>query len=157
MDTVPFRLRSTLERHGVMYETIRHRRDYTAQETAEHTKTPGREFAKAVLMRLDGNFAMAVVPADHRVEVDQIRKLTGAKEVRLGTERELRDLCPDCEPGATPPFGNLYNLPVYLSDWLTGDEWITFNAGTHEQAIRMRLSEYMRIVQPQVLDFSTQH
>lgn len=157
MYNIPYRLKSALETNKISFEALKHRRDFTAQEAAEDTRTPGVEFAKTVFIRVDGEFAMAVLPAHHRVNLDELRRNINAREVRLATETEIRNICPDCEVGAEPPFGNLYNLPVFLSSWLTGDEYITFNAGTHEDAIRMKYQDYVDMVRPRVIDFSTQH
>ena len=87
----------------------------------------------------------------------KLRRLTGAKEVDLATEDEIGGICHDCEIGAEPPFGNLYDLPVYISRELARDHEITFNAGTHEDAIRMSYADFERLVQPLMLDLATDH
>ncbi len=148
------RLRSFLESGGVAYETIHHLPDYTAQETASHTRTKGREFAKPVLLRADDRYVMAVVPAHRRVNLDRAREAVGARQVRLAREEEIRDLFPDSDVGAEPPFGNLYGLPVYASPELAEQERITFNAGSHEECIRMRWADYERLVRPAVVDLT---
>lgn len=154
MSTLPRRLLSFLEEHAIDFETVHHRRDYTAQEAAAHTHTSGREFAKTVLIWIDNTYALAVLPAHHHVDLEQLRVALGAQEVKLATEAEMQELCPDCETGALPPFGNLYGLPVYVSTTLKAEDRITFNAGTHEDAIRMPYGDFTRLVQPQILDFS---
>lgn len=157
MVQVTDRLRSVLDQHQVPYEVVRHARDYTAQRAAQDTHTPGMEFAKVVFVRADGRFVMAVLPAHHRVNLGEMRQALRARDVRLATEDETRRLCPDAEVGAAPPFGMLFDVPVYVSSWMTGDEKITFNAGSHEEAMRINFSDYMKIVQPEVIDFSTSH
>lgn len=158
MPTVSNRLKSFLSERAVAYETIHHHPRYTAQQIAADTHTPGREFAKTVILRVDGDWAMAVLPAHHLVDCEKLCQALGAKEVRLSSEDEIRDLirehCPECELGAVPPFGNLYGLPVYISAAMTADERITFNAGTHEDVIRMGYSDFEKLVQPRVIDFS---
>ncbi len=154
MPTISKRLQSFLDEHAVPYEVIHHRRDYTAQETAADTHTPGKEFAKTVMLWVDGNYAMAVLPAHRMVDFDKLRQALSAKEVKLASEDEIRELCPDCEAGAVPPFGNLYSLPVYVSEDTAEDERITFNAGTHEDAIRMAYKDFEKLVQPTILQLS---
>jgi Ala-tRNA(Pro) deacylase len=154
MSTQPFRFKALLDDHGVAYEVIHHRRDYTAQETAADTHTPGRMFAKCVLIWRDGAYAMAVLPAHHVVDMRKLCQVLGAKEVKLASEEEIRELCPDCEAGALPPFGNLYDMPVYVSRALTDAEHITFNAGTHSDVVRMRYADWEKLAQPHVADFS---
>ena len=154
MDEPSQRLLALLDSHGIAYERVRHPRDYTAQETAAHTHTPGREFAKAVLLRLSDGHAMAVLPAHHRVDLERLGAALGGREVELASEPQIAELCPDCEVGALPPFGNLYGLPVYASPALASNERITCVAGSHADVIRLAWSDYERLVQPQIVDFS---
>jgi len=148
------KLRTYLEEQGIRYHVIHHRRDYTAQGAAADTHTPGREFAKSVVLRVDGSFAIAVLPAHCRIDLEKARRELGAQAMALATEEEIQRLCPDCEVGAEPPFGNLYGLPVYLDRQLTADEQITFNAGTHEDAVRIRTGDFQRAANPRVLDLA---
>lgn len=149
------RLRSVLEDHRILHELLRHRPDYTAQETAQDTETRGRDFAKVVVVQVDGSPAMLLLPADHRVDFERLKKSLDAESVRMATEDEMRALFPDCEVGAEPPFGNLYGLPVFASTAFSRDQHITFNAGDHEDVIRMSFADFERLVEPKPLDFST--
>ncbi len=143
------RLTAFLDANGVEYEILHHRPDFTAQETAEDTHTPGREFAKTVILDVGvGGHAMAVVPAVCHLDLERIRHEIGTSRVRLADESEMRALCPDCEVGAAPPFGNLYAVPVFVDPSLAEDEYVTFNAGSHDTAVRMRYSEFRRLVAP---------
>jgi len=148
------RLTSFLDENGVDYETLHYPLDYTAQEKAADTHTPGIEFAKTVLVQVDDDYAMAVLPAHHRVDLEKLRSMLGAGRVRLAPENETAGLFPDCDVGAEPPFGNLYDLPVYLSSAMVDDEAITFSAGTHEHVMRMRFADFEMLVQPEVLDYT---
>jgi len=148
------RLQSFLQESGVAYETITHAADFTAQQTAADTHTPGREFAKTVLVDIDGSFALAVLPAHHKVDFDMLGDALGARLVELADEDKMGKLCPDCEAGAVPPFGSLYELPVYLSTAMLGDEHITFNAGNHRTAVRMLFRDYQSLAKPQAVDYS---
>jgi Ala-tRNA(Pro) deacylase len=148
------RLQEFLDEHGVEYEAIHHRLDYRACKTAQDTHTPPGEFAKTVFVRVDGRIVMAVLPASKTVALGKLRRGLGARDVQLAREWEFSELCPDCEPGAAPPFGNLYDLPVYVSPALTRDDEITFNAGSHEDAVRMAYGDFERLVKPRVLPLS---
>jgi Ala-tRNA(Pro) deacylase len=97
---------------------------------------------------------MAVLPAHREVDLEALRRALNAQVVNLASEEELEVLYPDCEPGAMPPFGSLYHMPVYLSADLSSSETITFNAGTHVEAIRMAYQDFLRLAQPQMLSFS---
>jgi Ala-tRNA(Pro) deacylase len=152
MTKIVARLQQFLDENGVEYDVIHHEEDFRARRTASDTHTPPDDFAKTVFLRLDGRDVMAVVPANHDVAVKKLREASAAKDVRLTTEAHSEGLCPDCEVGAAPPFGNLYDLPVYVSDVLAADEKITFNGGNHRNAVRMRFSDFERLVKPEVIE-----
>jgi len=145
------RLKTFLDGEGVSYHVIHHRPDFRARETAADTDTPLEAFAKTVILWVDGSPVMALVPASRDVALSRLRRALGAAEVRLAQEREIRVLCPDCEPGAAPPFGPLYGMPVFASPALARDEAITFNGGDHENALRMTWRDFARIVHPRVV------
>ena len=154
MSEIVKRLHDLLDRSGVEYEIIHHHQDVTAEQTAADTHTPKSDFAKTVFVWLDGGYALAVLPASNFVSVSKLERSLGVDEVRLASEFEMGDLCLDCEVGAAPPFGNLYDLPVYVCPALARDERITFNAGTHQDAVRMRYADFERLVRPKVVAMS---
>ena len=147
-------LRSHLDGQHIPYEAIHHRREYTAQETAADTHTPGGSFAKTVIISVDQSFGVFVLPAVRQVDLNKVARGLGAAQVRLATEQEIAGLCPECEVGAMPPFGQFFKLPTYVSHHLAQDRMITFNAGTHEEAFRMLYRDYAVAVQPTVMDFT---
>lgn len=141
-----------LDANHVPYEVLHHQVDYTAQETAADTHTPGREFAKTVVLDVGAGHAMAVVPAPYRVDLEKIRQSVGTRQVSLASELEMSQLCPGCDVGAEPPLGNLFNMPVFVDPMLEEDETITFNGGTHNDAIRMRYDDFKNLVHPLSMD-----
>lgn len=145
------KLKEFLDSHGVKYVTISHSQAYTAQRIAELTHIPGKELAKTVIVKLDDKFAMAVLPASKRVDLDYLKRGAKAKQVELASEAEFKDLFPDCEVGAMPPFGNLYDMDVYVAEQLTGDEEIAFNAGSHTELVRMSYEDFDNLVKPKVI------
>jgi Ala-tRNA(Pro) deacylase len=148
------RLSELLDDSEVGYETIHHQADYRATQVAADTHTLPEEFAKTVFVWIDGQYALAVLPATHTVSVRKLSHSLGAQEVRLASEWEMKDLCPDAEVGAAPPFGNLFDLPVYVCPVLGRDESITFNAGTHTDAVRMAYEDFERLSRAQVVHMS---
>jgi Ala-tRNA(Pro) deacylase len=144
------RLQKLLDESGVDYEIIHHREDFRARTTAASTNTPPEEFAKTVVLWIDDGYALAVLPATHYVATSRLARAIGADQVRLASEFEMQDLLPDCEVGAAPPFGSLFELPTYASALLAEDERITFNAGTHRDAVRMAWADYKRLAQPRI-------
>jgi Ala-tRNA(Pro) deacylase len=147
-------LRAYLDQNNIKYTLCSHSRAYTAQELAAAMHVPGREMAKVVIVKIDGQFAMLVLPAPHHINFERLREAMSADQVELATEAEFQRLFPDCEIGAMPAFGNLYGLPVYVARPLTRDEEIVFNAGSHMDAIRMKYADFKRLVNPRVLDYT---
>lgn len=150
------KLRKFLDSHHIKYLIITHSLAYTAQGIAALTHVSGKKLAKTVIVKIDGILAMAVVPASLHVDLDQLRSLTGAQTVEVASEQEFKDAFPDCETGAMPPFGNLYDMQVYADESLAESEEITFNAGTHHELLRMRWNDLVRLVKPLVASLTHQ-
>lgn len=139
---------------NVPFEVLHHKQVYTAQEVAQVVHRPGNEIAKTVIANVDGSYMMIVVPAPHRVNLASLKETLKAQNVRLASEHEVQQLFPDCELGAMPPLGNLYNLPVLVSKSLTEDTEIVFNAGTHSDAIKISFSDFQRLAHPVIAEVS---
>ncbi len=148
-------LKDYLERAGVTYSTITHPVAFTARDAAAAANVVGRDFAKTVVVRIDGVLSMIVLPASRRLLLADLREMLGSDDVRLATEGEFRDAFPDCEVGAMPPFGNLYGMRVYVAAALADEPTIAFNAGTHTDVVQISYADFQRLVQPHVLDFVT--
>lgn len=152
---IPASIAAYLDKHHARYSIVTHPTAYTAQEEAAAAHIPGREWAKAVVCLADDRPLLAVLPATEMVDLTRLKRLLNARTVRLANESEFRDLYSDCEVGAMPPLGPLYSQPVIVDASLTKDEEITFNAGSHRDAIRMPFGEFQRLVQPTVAEFGT--
>ena len=142
------RLKDFLDKEHIKYVTIAHSPAFTAQEIAATAHIPGREIAKTVVVKIDGEMAMVVTPASEQVELNHLKETLGATEVDLASEDEFEDSFPDCETGAMPPFGNLYGMNVFVSQALREDEQIAFNAGSHSELVRLPYTEFERLVHP---------
>jgi Ala-tRNA(Pro) deacylase len=149
------RLKEFLDQSGVKYISISHSPAFTAQEIAASAHIPGKELAKTVMVKLDGSMAMAVLPASYFVDLERLAKVAGATQAALAPENEFKDLFPECEPGAMPPFGNLYEMQVFVSQSLAEDEEIAFNAGSHTELLKLAYEDFERLVQPKVASFTT--
>jgi len=150
------RLREFLDYHHIKYLVISHSLAYTAQGVAALAHVSGKMLAKTVIVKIDGILAMAVIPASFHVDIDRLRALTGAESVEIATEREFKDAFPDCETGAMPPFGLLYDMHVYADLNLAENEEITFSAGTHRELVRMRWDDLLRLVNPTIAELTYQ-
>lgn len=140
-----------LDEHGKKYVVTKHSPAFTAQEVAASAHVPGEEMVKTVIIKVDGDLKMVVLPSTHDVDFDAIKEALNAKEVKLATEEEFKEIFPDCELGAMPPFGNFYDMDTLVGEVLTDDEEISFNAGTHKELVRMNYSDFEELVQPKVM------
>lgn len=141
-----------LAKSGVKYDTIKHPTAYTAQQIAACAHISGKQYAKTVIVKLDGKFAMLVMPGDERVDLQELCEQVGCESATIANEYEFSNEFKDCETGAMPPFGNLYGMEVYVAKDLTKDKNIAFNAGTHTELIKMKYSDYEDLVKPTVIN-----
>lgn len=143
------RLQSLLVQSRVEYELLPHREAFTAQEVAQTAHVRGRRVAKVVLVRAERDqYLMAVVPASEHVDLEMLAHVSGHKHLDLANEGEIIRVFPDCEPGAMPPFGNLYDTPIYLDECLAREDTIIFQAGNHHEVVRMPFEQYERLAGP---------
>ena len=149
------KLKNFLDDNNIKYVSIIHSQAFTAQETAESAHIPGDEMAKTVIVKIDEKPAMIVLPASEKIDLELVKSAVNADKVELATEQEFGDMFPSCEIGAMPPFGNLYDMPVYVEESLTNDENIAFNAGSHIELIKLSFKDFSRLVQPEIVRVSS--
>ena len=149
------KLKEFLDKEKTKYISIVHSTAYTAQEVAASAHITGKELAKTVIVQLDGDMAMAVLPANRKIVLQDLRDVTGADQVKFVPEDAFKKLFPDCETGAMPPFGNLYGMEVFVAASLTGNQEMAFNAGSHTEVIRLAYKDFERLVRPHVVSFTT--
>ena len=149
------KLKEFLDGCDIKYVVISHSVAYTAQGVAALTHISGKELAKTVIVNIDGALAMALLPASLHVDLSQLRLAASAKNVALASEEEFKERFPDCETGAMPPFGNLYDMPVFADESLARDKEIAFNAGSHLELIRMAWDDFEKLVKPRTARFAT--
>lgn len=149
------KLKAFLDKEKIKYVSIVHSPAYTAQEVAASAHITGKELAKTVIVQLDGEMAMAVLPANRKIILQDLREVTGADQVKFVPEDQFKKLFPDCETGAMPPFGNLYGMEVFVAESLTENDTIAFNAGSHTEVIKLAFNNFERLVHPNVLSFTT--
>jgi Ala-tRNA(Pro) deacylase len=147
-------LREYLNKHNIKYVVLSHSPAYTAQGVAALSHIPGKELAKTVVVNLDGELMMAVLPACFQVDFAQLKKVTNAKDAKLASESEFRKYFPECETGAMPPFGNLYGVNVVVDETLAKGEEIAFNACSHRELIRLAWDDFVRLVRPKIARFA---
>jgi len=148
------KLQKLLEAEKVPYEIFTHPLAYTAQEVAASQHIPGNALAKVVMLEVDGTLVMAVTDGNHKIDLDTARANLGTSRVRLTREDEFTARFPGCEPGAMPPFGNLFGLKVIVDPALSRAGFIYFNAGDHVRTMRLRYKDFLALVKPQIVRLS---
>jgi Ala-tRNA(Pro) deacylase len=152
---IPSSISDYLNRKNARYSVMPHPVAYTAQEAAAATHVPGHEWAKAIVCFADDQPILAVLPAPLAVDLKRLQRAADAHSIRLAREAEFARLYQDCEPGAMPPLGPIYGQRVFVDKRLTADSEVTFNAGSHHDAIRMAYREFERLAQPTVAEFAS--
>jgi len=150
---IPTKLTEFLDHSKVRYEVLHHPEAFTAQELAAIEHVKGKQHAKVVMVKSGDALLMSVLPADHRVDLEKLNKLTG-QQTALATEADFKGLFPDCAVGAMPPFGSLYGVETYVDQSLAANDMIVFEAGTHSDAVKMRYGDFARVASPKVADFA---
>jgi Ala-tRNA(Pro) deacylase len=148
------RVHDFLNDSSVSYYVKEHIPAFTAQQIASVEHEPGKYVAKPVIVKVDGKIIMCVLAACYKIDLGALKEQLGAKKVELADEKEIGEIFDDCELGAEPPFGNLYDLPVIMDKALAGDDHIVFQAGTHDHAIKLGMDDYRRLVEPTIMQFS---
>ena len=150
-------VKNFLDKHNIKYISIKHSKAYTAQEIAASAHVEGRRVAKTVVLKINGKLAFAVLPASYKIDFDMLKESLGTDKIRLSNEQEFKDKCVNCEVGAMPPFGNLFNCETYVAAALVEDEDILFNAGNHTELIKMNYMDFEKLVKPKILRFSNKY
>jgi Ala-tRNA(Pro) deacylase len=148
------KLHSLLDEHGIAYEVDTHPRAVTAHRLAAAEGVSGYDVAKPVLLSVGGQLAMVVIPGAEVVDLERASEVLGGNEARLATEDEFVSVFDDCEPGAEPPFGNLYGIPTFLDEDLRARERVVCRNGSHTETITLAMSDYLRLVQPEIVDIA---
>lgn len=148
--SIPARLASFFDERKIPFKADMHPEVFTAQQAAQASHVPGRAFAKAVIVNVDGKVQMAVLPATERVDLRRLQECLGAKKVRLASESEFAPLFGDCDIGAMPIFGSVYGVPVLVAKELTESPEIAFTAGTHRDVVRVQTKDFLAAEKPKV-------
>jgi Ala-tRNA(Pro) deacylase len=151
---IPRNIKQYLFHNHAGYSHKRHSLAYTSQAVARIEHIPGGEFAKTVVLQADDRMIFAVLPADHVIDFENLKRQLGCSKMSLAPEREFIAKFPTCEPGAMPPFGKLFGLPVYCDRALAKHAEIEFNAGTHIDSVRMTYATFVTLENPAVVSFS---
>lgn len=148
------RLEQYLRQEQVPYQIQHHPVAFTAQQIAESEHISGKKVVKSVVVLADHNLVLLALPAALRVDLEKVRSLLRARDVRLAQEDEFEAAFPDCEIGTMPPFGNLYHMAVYVDPGLSRQETIVFPIGTRTETMSLKYADFERLVHPVLSEFA---
>jgi Ala-tRNA(Pro) deacylase len=143
-----------LQLRGIPFEELHHTEVFTAQEVAQREHFSGHRVAKVVVAIADGRPVELILPASKHVNLDRVRTVLHAHELRLATEQEIEKFFTDCEVGAIPALRHWKDVDVLMDRSLNVAGPILFQAGTHEDAVRLDFQDWYELVKPQVATFS---
>lgn len=158
--SVKEQIQALLKKHNVAYQEFHHKPVRTSEEAASlrngYTLSQG---AKAIIItakysKNDRRYVMLVLPGDKRINGKKVRKVIGAKSFSFATEEEVLKVTGGVLPGGVPPFGNIFDIPVYVDESLGENQRIVFNAGDRSYSIGMNYSDFVNIVNPILTSFS---
>jgi Ala-tRNA(Pro) deacylase len=147
------RLQHFLRLYRVSYSLIQHAPVFSSQMAAAAMHIPGKEMAKTVVLEGRAQSYLVVLPASYHVDLYRMGEIVG-EAVHLAPEDKIRELFPDCELGAIPPFGRLYGVPVYMDVALAIGREIVFPAGSHSDALRMNYQDFEDLARPEICSFA---
>jgi Ala-tRNA(Pro) deacylase len=146
-------LKEFLNLHQVKYISMSHAPAFTAQEIADASHISGKKLAKTVIVKLDGELAMIVIPAHQQVNLIKLKEIVQAIYIELASELVMKGKFKECELGAMPPFGNLYETPVFVSKELSEGENILINAGSYTELRQVTFADFKPLVKPTMVIF----
>jgi Ala-tRNA(Pro) deacylase len=144
------RLLDYLEQTHTYYSTVKHKAAYTALTSAKSAHISGTEMVKSILVKLDGNYTLAVLPSTSKIDFKKLKEITGSHIATLADEEDLESIFPDCTTGAMPPLGNLYHIPVISDSLITRKQDLFFEAGSHREIMKMHISDYLKLTHPKI-------
>lgn len=149
------KLKEFLTQNKVKFTAIDHPVAYATREISHVSHIPEYQFAKIVMVYAGKKLIMVVVPSSNAIDFQALRKSLKVNDVTLASEKDFSKLFPDCELGAMPPFGNLYNMDVYVDASLTHNIEIVFNSGTHTELVKIAYKDFAKLVNPKVINATT--
>lgn len=143
--TIAAKLSQYLRDHSVDYKLIRHPYTRTTRESARAAHLLDEQVAKAVLLKDDQGYVLAVLPASNNLDLHAVHEETGRNHLELVPEEELERAFPDCKLGALPPLGQAYGLTTLLDNRLRHCDTVYFEAGDHEELVEMDGAHFVKL------------
>ena len=147
------KIKKFLDSNKIKYEVLEHESVFTSEDAARVRNAKLEEGAKSMVVRSSGKFYNFVLSASKKLDWNKIKEILNTKSASLASPEEVLSNI-HCEIGSVPPFGNLFNIPLYVDKSILKNEEIAFNAGMLTRSIIMKSEDYINCVKPIVEDFS---
>ncbi len=134
--SIAYRVQDYIAAHDLPWDPVAHRISNSCMEAARFANVPPDRLAKAVVLEDRSGYIIAVVPANHRVDLSDLAEKLH-RDLSLASERELQELFSDCAPGAVPPVGEAYGIPTVWEESLAEKPDIYFEGGDHHTLVHM--------------------
>lgn len=126
---------------NVLYDVVAHAPTKSSMRTAEMCRISGDRVAKAVVLRDEYGYVLAVLPASHHIRLDDLRMQLGL-DIELAHEYEIEELFDDCAPGAIPPAGECYGLDTVVDDSIEDQPEVYLEGGDHATLVHMSHAQF---------------
>lgn len=151
--TVFTQIAELLNKNKVDYMIKEHPPTPTSEDSARERGEPLKVGAKAMVLKADEKFIMAIVPGDRKIDSQKLKEILKAKNLRFVSVEELEKIT-SLKPGAVPPFGSLFNLTTIMEKAFLEEEYLAFNAGSLTKSIKMKVKDFIEIVKPEIKEFA---
>lgn len=147
-----------LEENKISFEHLKHEHVHRSEDAAKIRGNTIQQAAKAIILKVkpkgeEYKIIQCVLPGDKRINLKKLKQELNLKSASLASPEEVLEKT-NCTIGSVPPFGILFDVPVYASKDLLENEYIFFSAGTHNDSIKMKSKDYAETIRPTFLDFS---
>ena len=143
-----------LDDNKYKYEVIEHRTTYTAWDTSQTERVKPQEVAKALVMRADSEYLVAIIPANRNLDKQKLLKIINANKKKTGgksykkidftKEAWMKKNLPG-KVGAVPPFAGLLKVEIYADNLLIKNKKIYVGSGEYTQSFRINTGQFVKL------------
>jgi prolyl-tRNA editing enzyme YbaK/EbsC (Cys-tRNA(Pro) deacylase) len=151
--SVPKKVKNYLDKQGIDYEEVVHKTVYTAYDAAQTLKKELKDIAKNLLVKADNTYALVVVPADKKLDLNKIKKALGAKKISIPTEKVMLKVL-KIKPGAISSFGKLHKLEMLVDKAMVGTKKAVFSTGSMTDSVLMKVKDYVQMEEAKMADIA---
>lgn len=150
---IPKKIKDYLDKQDIDYEEIAHKTVYTAYDVAQTLKKELKEIAKNLIVKADNTYALVVVPADKKLDLNKIKKALKAKKISIPNEEVIVKVL-KIKPGAVSSFGKLHKLEILVDKAMTGTKKAIFSTGSLSDSVLMKVKDFIQMEEAKMADIA---